>query len=157
MWVGVCFLALYVGAFLPTTCRRCLSTVNVSEWKTWGWGFVWIMLASSNRHVLDQCSCADGLHSLMQPSGQSDSEWRDVPCPDLCVRRKMERWVTTRDMMRESRRWGRGKNKTNINHGLGVGKKKDGGRRIRGWWRAEEALKDGGIWRVEMDVGCVLG
>lgn len=38
--------------------------------------------------MLDQCSRADGLHILMQPSGQSDSEWRDVPCLDLCVRKE---------------------------------------------------------------------
>lgn len=52
--------------------------------------------------MLDQRSCAGGSHVLMQPSGLSDSEWRDVPLPDLCVRREMERWVNTRGMMRGS-------------------------------------------------------
>lgn len=43
--------------------------------------------------MLDQRSCADGFHVLMQPSGLSDTEWHCAPFPDLCVKRKMERWV----------------------------------------------------------------
>lgn len=118
---------------------------DVSECKRWFWGFEWAKSKSSTGHVLNPCLCADGSYVLMQPSGLSDTEWHHVLFPDLCVKREMERWV-------ERKRYVEGKQK--VREGTktrttliiaGLPEEENDGRRIRGWWRAEEALKDGGI------------
>lgn len=90
------------------------------------------MSKSSTSHVMNPCSCAEGSHVLMQPSGLSDTEWHHVPFPDLCVKRQMERWV-------ERKRYVEGKQK--VREGTqtrttliiaGLLEEEDDGGRIRG-------------------------
>lgn len=148
-----------VCPFFQSAQTRCIKTAQ-KMWASLYGGFVW-RLASSTRHVSDQSWCAGGSHVLTQPSGLSDGEWHHVPSPDLCVRGKMERWEEHKNYderkqkVRAGRQqdrhssspvwWGRKKKKTMM------------AGRIRGWWRAEGALKGGGIWMVGMDVGCMFG
>lgn len=108
---------------------------DVSEYKRWFWGFACAMSEWSASHVLDQRSCADGFHVLMQPSGLSDTEWHCAPFPDLCVKRKMERWVEKEEVRwRKAGGKGGNKNKTNVNHCWAAGR--------RGWWREDKRLME---------------
>lgn len=110
-------------------------TEDVSEPKIRFWEFAWAMSESSSSHVLDPCSCADGSHVLMQPSGLSDTEWHHVPFPDLWVKTKMERWVERKRYVEGKQKVREGtKNKTNVNHCRVAGR--------RGWWQEDKRLME---------------
>lgn len=68
----------------------------------------------------------------MQPSGLSDTEWHHVLLPDLCVKRKMERWGERKTYVERKQKVSEGTKTRPTLINAGLLEEEDDGRRIRG-------------------------